>query len=80
MYAEAPAKRRARLVGRNIRVHRTRLGLSQTQLGLLLDVKQQQISRWEHGVWEPTDASLNRIAAALGIDWTELYDFTDRAA
>jgi transcriptional regulator with XRE-family HTH domain len=80
MYAEAPTETRAALVGHNIRAHRRQAGLSQTRLGLRIAVTQQQVSRWERGVWEPSEDSVRRIAGALGVDWTELYDFTDRAA
>lgn len=73
MYAEAPARTRALLVGRNIAARRREIGMPQTRLALILDVSQQQVSRWERGVWEPKDASLARIADALGVEWTVFY-------
>lgn len=46
--------------------HRTRRGLSQTDLALLIGVNRTYISRIENGFYMPTMKSVERIAAALG--------------
>lgn len=66
MYADADAAdRRKKIVGANIRLARKANGFSQVRLAKLLGIEQQQISRWERGVWEPSSASLHRLATEL---------------
>lgn len=80
VYAEAQEQTRKRLVGRQIRRHRERAGLSQTRMGLALGVTQQQVSRWENGVWEPEYQRLVEIAQLLGVSWHVFYEPDDEAA
>jgi transcriptional regulator with XRE-family HTH domain len=54
-------------VGHRIREARQSAGLTQAQLGELLDVTQTAVSYWESGKREPGVADLVRIAAQLGV-------------
>jgi len=65
MYAEAAPDRRKLIVASNIRLARKLKGYSQVRLAGLLDIEQQQISRWERGIWEPSSTSLHRLAHKL---------------
>jgi transcriptional regulator with XRE-family HTH domain len=69
---------RAELVARNMRDRREQHGLTQQQLACRLDITQQEVSRWENGVWEPR-ARLTDIAAALDCHWTDFYRRRDEA-
>ncbi len=80
MSAELPAEDRKRLVASNIRRLREERGMSQTQLALALDVTQQEISRWERGVWEPDRRNVQRIAGVFGVPWWTLYQPNGEAA
>ncbi len=62
---EAPAiaeDRQIRLSGSSIKNHRQRLGLSQGQLGQLLNVSTNTIVRWEQGKSKPREAYRAGIA------------------
>lgn len=47
-------------------------GLTQAKLAPLVEVEQGQVSRWERGLSIPTERSLERLAAALGVDLADL--------
>lgn len=47
-------------------------GMTQKQLADALGVGQSIIARWETGGRVPKMQTLQRIAAALGVDWTTL--------
>lgn len=47
-------------------------GMTQKQLADALGVGQSIIARWETGGRVPKMQTLQRIAAALGVDWIEL--------
>lgn len=64
----------ARVVGRNIRHHRTRLGLSQTALADLIDMDQSYISDVEAGKRMPRLATIAVLAAALEVPPSQLMD------
>jgi ribosome-binding protein aMBF1 (putative translation factor) len=51
-------------------LHRGLNGLTQQQLGDLLDMKQPQIARLESGFVEPSLETLRKISERLGIDFT----------
>ncbi len=53
LYAPEEDTSRARVTPASIRRHRHRLGLSQTELGELLDVSTNTIVRWEAGSSQP---------------------------
>lgn len=51
----------------SIQHFRDKLGLSQKELGDLVDVTRQTIAAWEKGEREPTVLQLSRISRALGV-------------
>ncbi len=51
-------------------VYRGLRGLTQQQLGELLDMKQPQIARLESGFVEPSLETLTKISERLGLDFT----------
>ena len=64
-----------RSFGRTVRYRRTRIGLSQAQLGELVGRSASSIRSWERDVSTPTDPSvLNALSAILDIDGRALYD------
>lgn len=64
-----------RSFGRTVRYRRTRIGLSQAQLGELVGRSASSIRSWERDVSTPTDPSvLNALSAILDIDGRALFD------
>jgi len=59
-------------VGKNVRLRREAMSLSQEQLGLRIEADQAYISRLERGILNPTVESLVEIAFALEIDVNRL--------
>ena len=57
-----------------IKKHRTAKGLSQKEIALEVGIDQAQYSRIENGKVEPTLSSLEKIANALNVSLTELFD------
>ncbi|MDR0207267.1 MAG: helix-turn-helix domain-containing protein [Bacteroidales bacterium] len=57
-----------------IKKHRTAKGLSQKEIALEISIDQAQYSRIENGKVEPTLSSLEKIADALNVSLTELFD------
>jgi transcriptional regulator with XRE-family HTH domain len=60
------------ILGRNVRGHRKRLGLSQEQLALDAEMKRSYVSDLERGTRNPSLSALGRLAAALGVEASEL--------
>ena len=48
-----------KLLGYNIRREREKLGLSQTELGKLVDATKQTVSNWENGNRTPTNKTID---------------------
>jgi transcriptional regulator with XRE-family HTH domain len=64
-----------RSFGRTVRYRRTKIGLSQAQLGELVGRSANSIRSWERDVSIPTDPSvLNALSAILDIDGRALFD------
>lgn len=63
--------------GRRLREARNRAGLSQSALARELGTIQEQISRWECGIYAPTDAMRPRLAKALGTTVADLFPYPD---
>ena len=64
-----------RSFGRTVRYRRTKIGLSQAQLGELVGRSASSIRSWERDVSTPTDPSvINALSAILDIDGRALYD------
>jgi transcriptional regulator with XRE-family HTH domain len=59
--------------GQRIRTQRLALGLTQGQLGDLAGLDQAVISRAERGKGGLSDDSKCRVAAALGMDFDDLF-------
>ena len=53
------------ILGRNLRDHRTRRGLSQEQLALDADMKRSYVSDLERGTRNPSVKAIARLATAL---------------
>jgi DNA-binding XRE family transcriptional regulator len=62
MPSELP-DRPIRFVAKGFRAHRTRLGLSASQMGKLLDVSEQSIYNWESGHARPRKEQMVKIVA-----------------
>ncbi|MDV5227664.1 helix-turn-helix domain-containing protein [Providencia manganoxydans] len=60
-------------IGIFIRESRISKSLTGTQLGNLLDVSQQQISRYENGITSINIETLDTILQILDIEWSEFY-------
>ncbi len=64
-----------RSFGRTVRYRRTKLGLSQAQLGELVGRSASSIRSWERDVSVPTDASvITALSAILDLDQQELFE------
>ncbi len=63
-------------VGKKIKLLRENKKLSQEDLGSLSNLERNSIGLIERGKSNPTLNSLNQIAEALGVDITELFNFT----
>jgi transcriptional regulator with XRE-family HTH domain len=65
----------AELVGRKIREYRTSKGLSQEELAHRAGLHTAHLGQIERGEKSPTIDSLDKIVAALGITFEELFSF-----
>lgn len=67
--------------GRNIAEARRRAGLSQTDLGNAIPLRNKiaahTVSRWERSVLIPSDANRVRLAEILGVPAGELFPYPD---
>lgn len=63
--------------GKRLRDARKAAGLSQLQLADDIGTIQEQISRWECGVYAPVDAMRPRLARALGVTVADLFPYPD---
>ncbi len=61
-------------LGKNIAFQRKKKGLSQTELGFLINVDRTNISALENGRHNPAALTLRKIAEALGCDAVEFWD------
>lgn len=59
-------------IGKNIHKFRKKKGLTQSELAVILGVKNTAVSNWETGDNNPPADSLGNICEALGISATEL--------
>lgn len=60
------------LLGKNIRLFRTKLGLSATELANKAKVAKSSLSDWEHGRTQPSTDALFRICSVLNCNVTDL--------
>jgi transcriptional regulator with XRE-family HTH domain len=61
-----------RVLGRNVREQRKRIGMSQEELAHEAGMKRSYVSDLERGTRNPTVRALGRLAAALGVRPVEL--------
>jgi transcriptional regulator with XRE-family HTH domain len=64
------------ILGRNVREHRKRLGMSQEALALEADMKRSYLSDLERGVRNPSVKAVGRLARALGVEPSRLLQPT----
>jgi transcriptional regulator with XRE-family HTH domain len=57
-----------RLVGQNVRIYRTRLGISQEELAFRSALHRTYVSGVERGIRNPTVLIIERLADALEIE------------
>ena len=62
------------VLGRNVREHRTRRGMSQEELAHEAGMKRTYLSDLERGTRNPTVRALGRLAGALGVAPADLLD------
>jgi len=63
------------IVGHNIRVRRTQLGLTQNELARALGIEVETVSRYERGLVAPSFPQLGKLCDVLGIPaWTLFSD------
>ncbi len=70
----AIGRREKMKLGEHILKLRKKTGLSQEQLGELVDVTRQTISNWELGATEPNPRQLKLLSKALNVSIDELLD------
>ena len=58
--------------GQRIRAARKAAGLTQAELAKILNIPFQGISQWERDVRNPKYKTLQNLANALGVEWTDL--------
>ena len=66
-------------LGKNIRATRKMKGLTQEELAKKTDLSTMSIRRYEAGERVITEGTLQRIAAALNVEWLELVPEGQRA-
>lgn len=59
-------------LGINIKREREKLGLSQTELGKMIDATKQTISNWENGNRTPTNKTISELATIFNISMDDL--------
>lgn len=53
-------------------------GFTQQQLAEMVGITQSALSRYEKGIRTPSVPVAQRIAAALGVDWTKFFEPINR--
>lgn len=64
-------------IGCFIRNKRKRMDITGKDLGVMLNVSQQQVSRYENGITNITVAMLNDILEILDVSWEEFLSFNE---
>lgn len=60
-------------IGRYIKKHRLKKGLSGSQLSDKLNISQQQISRYERGICSISIDKLDHVLKTLEVDWSDFF-------
>lgn len=71
-FSKSIQKSYLRRLGRELRLHRLAIGLSQAQLAIDANMEVSQISRIERGVINTSVGTLLQISAVLEVDISEL--------
>src|SRR5262249_7756938 len=74
------AIRDSKFIGRRMRQLRERAGLSQSEVGTLLEVSYQQVQKYERGSNRISVDKLQRLAEALRVPMTAFFEDTLPAA
>lgn len=64
-------------IGCFIKNKRNKIGITGKDFGLMLNVSQQQISRYENGITKITVTLLNDMITILGTSWDEFLSFNN---
>ncbi len=64
--------------GQRIKAARKKAGMTQKELGEKLGLSFQSIAQWENDLRNPKYDTLQRIAAALGVEWTDLVPTSEQ--
>lgn len=64
-------------IGFFIRNKRKRMDITGKDLGVMLNVSQQQVSRYENGITNITVTMLNDILEILDVSWEEFLSFNE---
>ncbi|MDR2226600.1 MULTISPECIES: helix-turn-helix domain-containing protein [Providencia] len=64
-------------IGCFIRNKRKRMDITGRDLGVMLNVSQQQVSRYENGITNITVTMLNDILEILDVSWEEFLSFNE---
>ena len=64
-------------IGCFIRNKRKRMDITGKDLGVMLNVSQQQVSRYENGITNITVTMLNDILKILDVSWEEFLSFNE---
>lgn len=72
-----PPNQHQRRWAANLRAARIARNLTQYEEGRLLDIDQQNISRWESGRTVPRDDMKFRLAAFFGVSVSDLFPWDD---
>ena len=62
-------------LGKHIAMLRAEKGLSQVEFGYAIEMERQNVNRLENGRTNPTAYTLKKIAMALEIPLSKIFDF-----
>ena len=58
----------------DLKTERRKQGITQVELAKRVGTSQSSITRYETGLINPKPSMAKKIAAEIGIDWTEFYN------
>lgn len=61
----------------NLKEHRARIGVNQSQLGAMVGVSRQTISQIERGDYSPSVSLALRIARVCGVTVEDIFTYED---
>ncbi len=63
--------------GLRVKFYRIKKGLTQAQIGELVEISEHRISQIENGKCNLTLKTVNKLSDALGVVSAKLFDFSD---